>query len=340
VKSTVDTTTKTLTVDSVASFSRFTVADSVNVLTPVSVTVRAYSDPDGNINSTATWAKKRWNLQILADSINGTLLSEVTDDSVVSLANLTERVYYAVEADSVNWLHLGYRIDHLTSTVDTIKRYVRIDALGGESHFVDFINFKPNSISIDCVEDIDLDFTTDNDRVEKNWKVWLYKTSVSPANLIDSLSSGSSFDKDKLPDGIYVIKEADSTNWSHLGRVVDTLSTLSNLNQVSINLFGGISKSVTLVNKHPSKIIIKSYRDKDGDTLTSSDIIAKKWNLKLYVDSVSESKLIKSVSSDSILNSGELGPGKYFCYQTDSVGNWVTIAVVHDSVFYNSKYEY
>jgi hypothetical protein len=331
IAGTVDTSANTIVIDSVQSFHRFTAADSANNMTPVTITIRKFADADGNITTTNNWTKKKWNLQLRENSVNGTLLSEVINDSILSLSNLTEGTYVAVEADSARWKHLGYRKNYGTPTEDTTNNYVVISANGGETQTVEFVNYIPNDVTIKKVEDNDLNFSTSNDRTSKKWKLYLYKNSVSQANVLDSVDSDTMLVRGNLGDGTYVAKEADSTGWSVLGYLLDTNATQSTSKTITFTISGGQSRTVTFVNKHPAKIKVRFYRDTDGLLATTSDKKGKKWSMKLYKDSVSSASLIDTVKSDSVLTSSDLAAGTYIVTVADSGGNWTNLGTVIDS---------
>ncbi len=101
------------------------------------ITVRKFADNDGNFNTDADRTPKNWHLEIRKDSVDGILVASGNANGILA-TNLSAGVYYAVEADSAEWAHLGYVIDgfHYPSTSNSTMFTLN----DGQSAIIDFVN--------------------------------------------------------------------------------------------------------------------------------------------------------------------------------------------------------
>jgi len=107
-----------------------------------SLTIRKYSDGDGDINTTGDFIAHKWNLSLYRDSVSAaTLLNSVQSDSILYAINLIPGIYIAAESDSTGWRNIGKIVDGAvlpgSSNADTVT------LAAGETRNVDFVNFRP-----------------------------------------------------------------------------------------------------------------------------------------------------------------------------------------------------
>ncbi len=330
-QSVVDTVGNSITASGINRLSRFTASDS---LSPVSIKIRSYRDKDGDITSTDDWIRKKWRLELRKDSLNGSYVYAVDSDTAFNVTDLAEGTYYAVEADSLpRGKHLGQRINNDEPTSDTL-RYYQITALGGNSYIVDFANFFPNKLSVKMYRDMDIDFSTSSDRIAKKWKIALY-VGTPLTEPVDSIDSDTIFTKENLGDGSYLIKipMSDSTRWKKLGHTIyapdDTTSQEVYYTAILVTLDEAETKTAEIVVAHPAEVIVKSFRDVDGDSTTTSDYDGKSWKLSLFRRDTTGLIFIDSTNNaktDTILKVDDLREATYVAVESDSLGNFVHYA--------------
>ncbi|MBI5216620.1 MAG: Ig-like domain repeat protein [Ignavibacteriae bacterium] len=112
---------------------------------------------------------------------------------------------------------------------------------------------------------------TTNDQSSKNWNLSIYRNSIAPSNLVASVASGSSLGTfDTLRRGNYIVTEADSSGWSHLG-VLETSDVRGNVTYTStsnsFSFVGGFGDSLTLkfVNARSASISGQKFKDANNN---------------------------------------------------------------------------
>ncbi len=108
---------------------------------PNSLTVSKLRDNDGNFITSGDRVAIPWHLEIHRDSANGPLVVQGAGPSI-SDSNLQDGTYYAKEADSLNWLHLGY-VDDGIPISSPGTGVVTIILVGGHHGTIDFVNAPP-----------------------------------------------------------------------------------------------------------------------------------------------------------------------------------------------------
>ncbi len=220
---------------------------------PNSLKVRKFRDADGDFSTTGDRTSKSWHLEVRQGSVNGAVVASGDADSVIA-SNLIDGTYYAVEADSSGWVHIGYIVDATpTPGADTA---VAVVLAGGQNRRVDFVNFHPNSLTIRKYQDADGDFNTVGDRVLIAW----YVEVVGEGN-----SASGTVVANNLGDGNYTAQEADSAGWIHLGYVVDGVPTASTSNNVNVGVANGQNSTVDFVNAPP--IYSQTFRSFKPDSI-------------------------------------------------------------------------
>jgi hypothetical protein len=104
------------------------------------ITVRKFLDNDGNFTTTSDRVAKRWHLELHKGSPTGAILySGETDEITVN--SLGDGMYYAIEADSTDYIHLGYEMRGVSTESSTNN--VAITVSDGANVTCDFINAPP-----------------------------------------------------------------------------------------------------------------------------------------------------------------------------------------------------
>ncbi|HLX11797.1 MAG TPA: T9SS type A sorting domain-containing protein, partial [Bacteroidota bacterium] len=107
---------------------------------PNAITIQNFEANDGKFGTSFSHALKNWHLELHRDSANGALVAH-TDSSALSVGNLGNGTYFAVEADSASWQHLGYYLDGVANASPATA--VSIVVSSGGSGEVDFYNSPP-----------------------------------------------------------------------------------------------------------------------------------------------------------------------------------------------------
>ncbi|MBI4810465.1 MAG: hypothetical protein HY800_03310, partial [Ignavibacteriales bacterium] len=195
-----------------------------------------------------------------------------------------------------------------------------------------------NSITLRCFRDKDGNFSTRDDLVSKRWNLRLYSDSISSGTLVKD-TSASSFTLLNVTPGTYIAVEADSSGWSHIGKLRDTIAFEGAYNKDTITISTDESHVVTFVNFHPNTVTIKKFKDNDGNFATAGDRSTKKWNLSLYKGLIQPQNLIASVNSAESLLVTNIGEGTYTALETDSSG-WTHIGTILDGIGTASSLNY
>ncbi len=114
--------------------------DSFVNFRPNTITVSKFQDNDGSFGTAGDRTAKGWHLEIHQGSAGGPLVTG-GNAPVVSSNTLADGIYYAVEADSANWTHLGYVLNGTPTSGNA--NAVAVAVTGGESATVDFVNAPP-----------------------------------------------------------------------------------------------------------------------------------------------------------------------------------------------------
>jgi hypothetical protein len=128
--------------------------DFINA-SPNSITIRKFADQDGNFTTTGDRTLKRWSLNLYKDSVSsGIILASAASESILSVTNLPNGTYVAVEADSMAWSHISIIVDGISQGGTSVKQWA-LQVTGGQNRVVDFVNFdqrrrKTWTASINC----------------------------------------------------------------------------------------------------------------------------------------------------------------------------------------------
>jgi fibronectin type III domain protein/type IX secretion system substrate protein len=253
-----------ITAPGVGSFSRWTAAsvDSPMFVTHT-ITIRKYADADGNFGTAGDETLKKWRFALYKDSVSAadSIAGGNPNGGVLTVPNLAAGTYIAVEGDSTSfgWNRLG-KVHHGVR-VATTTRYDTIVVSGGVSDSVDFINQQgaatDNSITIRKFKDSDGNFNTTGDRTAKVWYLELRDTS---GTLLGS-TTDTALTVSSLAANQYVVNEADSTGWVHLGYVLNGIPVAGTGNSVSLSLSGAQHGTLDFVNAPPSySQVYRSFR--------------------------------------------------------------------------------
>ncbi|HUN66319.1 MAG TPA: T9SS type A sorting domain-containing protein, partial [Bacteroidota bacterium] len=108
---------------------------------PNSLAVSSLEDNDGNFGTTPDQTAKTWHLEIHQGSPSGPIVA-LGDTSVITAASLGDGTYYAVEADSTGWIHLGYD-QNGTPVSSPGMNSIPVVLAGGADATIAFVNAPP-----------------------------------------------------------------------------------------------------------------------------------------------------------------------------------------------------
>ena len=202
------------------------------------LTVRKFRSLSGNPASLD--ARKAWGLTVYKGSVApGNIMATGNVDSLTA-GGLQGGLYIASEADSgATWKRVNGN-HGLNDTMTLVAGQAVVDT---------FVNFKPNTITVSGFTDADGFFLTAGDRTAHAWYFEVRQNDGSGA--LVSFGSGTTLTVPNLGDGTYYISEADSSNWIHLGNVVNATATPTNANNVSVSVANGQTTAVSFVNAPP-----------------------------------------------------------------------------------------
>ncbi|MEK7263387.1 MAG: T9SS type A sorting domain-containing protein [Bacteroidota bacterium] len=317
VAGSVNVNNNTVSQSNQSSLGRYTVADANNPMQPNSVTVRTYRDTDGKSSTTSDWVSKTWHIRLYKDSELGTLVGEIESDTVLVIDTLSSGTYYALISDSSGWRHLSRRADGANPESSSVGSKT-VSISGGTSHSIDFSNFHPNILNVRNYLDSDGLYATSNDRTAKKWNLIIYKGSVSPTNIQSQVTSDSVLIDNNLADGTYIVVEADSSGYAHVGYTSTDLSEETQNSQVSLQLTNGETKNVNFINRvNLNTITIRKYLDTDNNFATSGpDRIAKSWHLTVYNNAGTK---IGEADTTELVVTG-ITSGTYYAVESDTLG--------------------
>ncbi|MBM4166298.1 MAG: hypothetical protein FJ218_05175 [Ignavibacteria bacterium] len=316
----VSTAQNSIAITGVNSFSRFTAADGANPLQPNTIVVRTYREADGKSSTSSDWVSRKWFIQLFREAEIGELVGQVESDSLLTVDTLSDGTYIASIADSSGWYHRAIRVN--SGTIDsTTSSSKPISVSGGTYNTIDFANFHPSKLTVRKYLDDDGIFSTDTDRVAKKWNLTIYKTSVAPQNIHSQVTSDSVLVDSLLEDGDYVVSEADTNGYIHLGYVSSDSAVESSTNQIFISLSDGQVKYINVINKmNLNTIIVEKYLDMDVNMGTSGpDRVAKTWFLKVNKGSLTGQGVDSGNTSQLTVSSLDLN-STYYAIEADSIG--------------------
>ncbi len=267
----VNTSLHKITAAPVNHFSRWTAASTDSQLfVSHTITVRKYADADGDFNTIGDQSLKKWRLSLYKDTVQtaDSISGGNPANGVLTVPNLAAGTYIAVEADSTSsgWTSLG-KI-HNGVRVATTTRYDTLTVSGGISDSADFINhggiFTANTIRVRKFVDADGQFSTSGDRTAKVWYLEVRDT----AGVLYGSTTDTSLTVVSLADNQYVVKEADSSGWVHIGTIANNVPAAGSNNSVTLTLSGGQQHAtVDFVNAAPSYSV--RYRGFRPDSLAN-----------------------------------------------------------------------
>ncbi len=185
-----------------------------------------------------------------------------------------------------------------------------------------------NSITLRAFKDNDGNLASTSDQSSKVWRMMLYKDSVSVQTLLVD-TTASSFTIDSVFPGTYIAVEADSSGWVHKGIQINSSLKTTSANADTFIMNVSDAKTVTFLNTWPNTVVIRKFKDIDGNFATANDRSPKKWNLKLYRGTINPQNLVASATSAESLvvthGEGDL----YQAIETDSSG-WTHVGTIFD----------
>ncbi|MFI5252131.1 MAG: T9SS type A sorting domain-containing protein [Bacteroidota bacterium] len=112
---------------------------------PNTITIMKVKDADGLFSTSNDRVKKSWHLELRKDSLNGAVVNSGDTDSLTT-GYLGDGTYYAVEADSAGWTHLGYVLN--STKVPTASNNASVPVAGGQNVTITFVNASPSYVVV------------------------------------------------------------------------------------------------------------------------------------------------------------------------------------------------
>ncbi|MBI4811808.1 MAG: hypothetical protein HY800_10280, partial [Ignavibacteriales bacterium] len=299
--------------------------DFVN-FNPNKIIIRKLYDSDGLLSTTQDRSIKRWSLRLYKETMSNLIASVSASESLL-VENLGNGTYIVVEGDSLGWVNIG-KIRNGVVFAGQFAAYT-FTVTGGQTFTVDFINTAPH-VSITKFKDLDGNFNTSGDRMPVPWSLTLYRGSVAPTNIVVSVASSESLVISGLPPDNYIVREADSVGWLHIGTVLNGVGAASQEREVQFSIAGVESHEIEFINTSTNFITIRKLVDQDGNFATVGDRTLKNWRLSLHKDTITGT-IVGSVASSPILTVSNLMPGKYVAVEADS-SRWSHISTVVDGI--------
>lgn len=167
--------------------------------------------------------------------------------------------------------------------------------------------------------DPDSDVSTSTGRTPAAWSLRLYRDSVATSTLlIDTIATA--FSVANLLPGRYIAVEADSSGWIPIGRIRNGTTLIPGpATRDTFTLGTNQSYTIEFVNFQPNRLVVRKFRDMDGNLATTNDLVRVRWGFELWRGTQAEPvSLVDSVASaDSMLVTG-LASGTYHVYEGDS----------------------
>jgi|GEM_PF-4922270 len=187
---------------------------------------------------------------------------------------------------------------------------------------LNFGNYRVTSIKLQMLDDADGSFETSYDRVVRKWPLKLYKNSIAPENLVESVNETSLVAV--VNQGIYVAVQHDSARWIALGVDSNSIPTLGAFSSFTLYADSGTYNEISFVNFLPHTITIRTLEDYDGSFFgTPSDRAPKQW----YMQVVGLETATDTFSLDSTLSVGYLQKGRYAINIADSA-EWTHLGIL------------
>jgi hypothetical protein len=223
----------------------------------MNIVVRKYQDADGSAATTGDQTAIPWQLYVYKDSVSGGTLLGQGVTSELTVTDLAPGTYIIAEADSgPSWQRINGNAT-LQDTVVLTSTPVTIDS---------FVNFRPNTITVNKFKDNDGSFASSGDRTAKSWHLELHQG--APGGPLVLANDAPSITASGLGDGTYYAVEADSAGWIHLGTVVNGVPTPGTGNTAAITIAGGAAATVDMVNAPPA--YSQAYRSFRQDSIAYS----------------------------------------------------------------------
>ncbi|MBS4027833.1 MAG: T9SS type A sorting domain-containing protein [Ignavibacteriales bacterium] len=329
-----NTSANTVAISGAPSVFKFTVADENNHLFGGILTVKKFSDRDGDTGTNSDREIQSSHFEIRRDSPSGQLFAYVENDTLLFVSDVPPGNYSIVQRDDFGWNNLGYNVNgQFTSGNDT---HVEISASAGLQTNIEFVSYSQNTIIIKPTWDMDGNVYTLRDRKARKWNVELHKDSPT-GPLVELTVSDSNYFATQLEDGIYYIVGEDSVRWKYLGYSIDKNAVITSQGNFSVPVAVNNRKIHTarLFFFHPNTITVRTYRDPDGnvETLEGRELIS--WHLSLFQNNRDQENRVYSASTNEV-TINNLGNGIYFLEQQKQRG-WLPRGYIVNGVLFNSS---
>lgn len=118
----------------------------------------------------------------------------------------------------------------------------------------------PNTVKIFNYVDQNGNPSSTGDEILKKWGLNLYRSSISPANLVNFVASSESLSTGNLGAGTYIATEADSESWSPIAiRIDGVVQNIPPSNNASITVTSGETHTIDFIDYAPHTIISSGY---------------------------------------------------------------------------------
>ncbi|MBM4166625.1 MAG: hypothetical protein FJ218_06885, partial [Ignavibacteria bacterium] len=232
---------------------------------PNTIKVKSVRDIDGNVATNETREQIEWTFSLFEKTVEPQfLVASFENVEEAMFENLGNGKFILVQHQKNGWNTKGYLYN--AQLFSDVRNEIPLQLNGGDSMNVTFINFHPNSITVEHHGDEDGIFETTNDRQLLPWKFTLYKNEISPSTVVHTAMGISSYTFKELGDGIYFVEQIDSAGFPHIGYSLnnDNVSS-SQAKIIEVHIFGGgIHSTLQFINYISA---LKTYRTFLQDSL-------------------------------------------------------------------------
>jgi len=229
--------------------------------------VRTFADGDGNFFTTSDRTPLLRKLSLYRTSTTAqNLIATVASDSVLSVGNLPNGLYIAVQepSNNVGWSLLGNEIINQNGTMianENSSYIISFNVKNRQTIQAHFINSNVMSITVRKIIDDDGNLFTANDRRAKKWGMKLYKNSILPEHLIGAVASDTILIASGITAGNYFAVESDSMGYVQIGyQFKNEPSVRSSQQQIPIQLAEGARVKVDFINFLGDTLYFRTFR--------------------------------------------------------------------------------
>jgi hypothetical protein len=274
-----------------------------------------FNDVNGNgVKDTNDSSLPDWKINLYQNSF---LIDSVFTDSSggYSFSHLNVGTFVLRQEHRNGWIQ----------TVPVFPDSYTVQILNGGEHISgkDFGNFKEGKISGMKFNDVNANGIKDeNEPGMQHWLLRLARNSQITDSVLTDSDGNYSFDN--LSPGTYTLSEQQQNGW------IQTFPVTSGVHVVALTSGDSVSNK-NFGNRIIPSIIVRKYKDTDGNFHTNTDRIPTKWNLRLYRSLINPDSLIGSVTSSESLSVRTFIAGTYIAVEADSTG-WSHIGTLVNGI--------